>query len=304
MSKPSKGDGMTVNISATQVKELRERTGAGMMECKKALTESKGDIELAIENLRKSGITKAGKKAGRIAAEGVIVLKNNGKQAVMVEINSETDFVARDTNFLAFANAVAETALATQEQDAGKLSALPLSGQGTKTVEETRHELISKVGENVQIRRIILTNASAGSIGTYLHGARIGVMVELDTDNVDLAKDVAMHIAATRPIVVSPENVPQDIVAKEKEIYTAQAATSGKPQEIIEKMVLGRLKKYLDEVSLTGQPFVKDPDTTVGSLLSKHRAKVLAFHRYEVGEGIEKVSEDFAEAVMSQVQGG
>lgn len=293
---------MTVNISASQVKELRERTGAGMMECKKALTESNGDMELAIENLRKSGIAKAGKKAGRIAAEGAIIIKSNGKQAVMVEINSETDFVSRDTNFTAFANAVAETALQAQESDIIKLAALPLAGH-SKTVEEARHELVSKVGENVQIRRIVLSNASAATVGTYLHGSRIGVMVELDADNNDLARDIGMHIAASKPIVVSPENVPQDIIAKEKEIYMAQASTSGKPQDIVEKMVVGRLKKYLDEVSLTGQPFVKDPDTTVGTLLNKNRAKVLAFHRYEVGEGIEKIVEDFAEAVMSQVQG-
>jgi len=293
---------MTVNISASQVKELRERTGAGMMECKKALTESSGDMELAIENLRKSGAAKAGKKAGRVAAEGVIVIKDNGKRAVMVEINSETDFVARDGNFTAFANAIAEAALEAQEQDVSKFSAMTLPG-GTKTIEEVRQELVSKVGENVQIRRIVLSSSSAATVGTYLHGSRIGVVVELDTDNKELARDVAMHIAASKPIVVSPDNVPQDIVAKEKEIYMAQAATSGKPQEIIEKMVLGRLKKYLDEVSLTGQPFVKDPDTTVGNLLNKNRAKVLAFYRYEVGEGIEKVVEDFAEAVMQQVQG-
>jgi|SRR5579885_1072924 elongation factor Ts len=294
---------MTANISASQVKELRERTGAGMMECKKALTASNGDMERAIEELRKAGITKAGKKAGRIAAEGAIVMIDGGKQAVMAEVNSETDFVARDANFTSFVKAVAETALHSQEQDVSKFSALPLQGHGSKTVEEVRQELVSKVGENVQVRRIILSNPSAGSVGTYLHGSRIGVIVELDTDNKDLARDIAMHIAASKPIVVSPENVPQDIVAKEKEIYMAQAATSGKPAEIIEKMVLGRLKKYLDEVSLTGQPFVKDPDVTVGSLLNKHRAKVLSFHRFEVGEGIEKVTEDFKEAVMSQVQG-
>lgn len=292
------------NISASQVKELRERTGAGMMECKKALTVSNGDMERAIEELRKAGITKAGKKAGRIAAEGAIVTSDNGKQAVMVEINSETDFVARDSNFTSFVKAVAETALASQEQDVGKFLVLPLQDHGSKTVEEARQELVSKVGENVQIRRIVLSNSTAAAIGIYLHGNRIGVIVELDVDNKDLARDIAMHIAASRPIVVSPEDVPQDMVAKEKEIYTAQAATSGKPHEIIEKMVLGRLKKYLDEVSLTGQPFVKDPDVTVGNLLNKHRAKVLAFYRYEVGEGIEKISEDFKEAVMSQVQGG
>lgn len=293
---------MTV-ISASQVKELRELTGAGMMECKKALLESQGNMDLAIEGLRKSGIAKAGKKAGRIAAEGAIVIKSNGKQAAMVEVNCETDFVARDVNFTAFVNAVAELALQAKEQDLNKLSALTLPSHG-KTVEEVRQELVSKIGENVQIRRVILSSAVAETVGIYLHGTRIGVVVELDTDNTDLARDVAMHIAASKPIVVSPEDVPADIVAKEKEIYLAQAATSGKPQEIIEKMVLGRLKKYLDEVSLLGQPFVKDPDTAVGNLLNKNRTKVLAFYRYEVGEGIEKITEDFAEAVMSQVQGG
>jgi elongation factor Ts len=292
---------MTV-ISASQVKELRELTGAGMMECKKALTASQGDLQLAIEELRKSGVTKAEKKGGRIAAEGVIIIANQGKQAVMVEVNCETDFVARDTNFTAFVKAVAATALQSKETDLSVFASLTLEGFD-KTVEEARQELVSKIGENVQIRRIILSNTSAATVGTYLHGARIGVMVELDTDNTDLARDIAMHIAASRPIVVSPDQVSPDVIAKEKEIYMAQAATSGKPVEIIEKMVQGRLKKYLDEVSLTGQPFVKDPDTTVGHLLNKHRANVLAFYRYEVGEGIEKVTEDFAEAVMSQVQG-
>lgn len=294
-------------ISASLVKELRERTSAGMMECKKALEKTGGDMELAIEELRKSGATKAGKKAGRIAADGavLIVSSSNGKEAAMIEVNSETDFVARDANFTAFVQAVAETALSSKVTDIEQFSSLPLAGQGTRTVEEVRQELVSKVGENIQIRRIIISSAP-GTVGTYTHGSRIGVVVELDTDNNELARDIAMHIAASRPIVVSPDNVPQELVAKEKEIYMAQAATSGKPQEIIEKMVVGRLKKFLDEVSLVGQPFVKDPDVTVGSLLNKHRAKVIAFHRYEVGEGIEKVTEDFKEAVMSmsQVQGG
>jgi elongation factor Ts len=293
---------MTVNISASLVKELRERTGAGMMECKKALTTSNGDIELAIEELRKSGATKAGKKAGRVAAEGAIAMYDNGKQAVMVEINSETDFVARDANFTAFVKAVGETALQHHCQDVDTLLNTKLSDG--KTVEETRLALVAKVGENVQIRRLVLSQPNATCVGTYLHGSRIGVVVELDTENKDVARDVAMHIAASRPIVVSPEQVSADLVAKEKEIYMAQAATSGKPQEIIEKMVVGRLKKFLDEVSLTGQPFVKDPDVTVGHLLNKHRAKVLNFYRFEVGEGIEKIVEDFKEAVMSQVQGG
>lgn len=294
---------MSTNISAAQVKELRERTGAGMMECKKALTESQGDMEGAIENLRKWGITKASKKAGRTAAEGAIAITDDGKQALMVEVNSETDFVSKDENFKAFVDAVVATAFKAKIQEVDALSNLPLIGYEPRTTEEVRHELVAKVGENIQVRRMVLSSANAAVVGAYLHGARIGVVVELDTDNKELARDIAMHIAASRPIVISPENVPQDLVAKEKEIYLAQAATSGKPQDIIEKMVLGRLKKFLDEVSLTGQPFVKDPDVTVGSLLNKHRAKVLAFYRFEVGEGIEKASEDFREAVMSQVQG-
>ncbi len=293
---------MTTVISAALVKELRERTGAGMMECKKALETSKGDMDLAVDELRKSGRTKADKKAGRIAAEGAIVIIEHGKQAVMIEVNSETDFVARDANFTTFVKAVAETALQSKTHEVEKLSVLPLHGDTAHTVEESRQTLVTKVGENVQVRRIALSNANASSVGSYIHGNRIGVVVELDIDNKDLARDIAMHIAASRPTVISPEDVSKDVLAKEKEIYIAQAATSGKPAEIIEKMVQGRLKKYMDEVSLTGQPFVKDPDVTVGSLLSKHRAKVLAFHRFEVGEGIEKISEDFKEAVMSQVQ--
>lgn len=290
------------NISAALVKELRERTSAGMMECKKALEAANGDMSLAVEELRKSGIAKADKKAGRVAAEGAISILEKGNLAVMVEVNSETDFVARDENFGAFVKAVTETALSNKIADVNQLSAQKM--QSGQTVEEARLSLVTKVGENVQLRRIVLSNPNAATVGTYIHGNRIGVIVELDTDNKELARDIAMHIAATKPIVVSPENVPQDVVAKEKEIYMAQAATSGKPQEIIEKMVVGRLKKYLDEVSLVGQPFVKDPDVTVGNLLNKHRAKVLGFHRFEVGEGIEKIVEDFKETVMSQVQGG
>lgn len=291
---------MTI-ISAALVKELRERTGAGMMECKKALEVSKGDIDTAIDELRKSGRTKADKKAGRVAADGGVFIAESGKQVAMIEVNSETDFVARDTNFTAFAKAVAETALKANETDVTKLAALTLHGASAK-VEEARQELVTKVGENVQVRRIVLSNPTAGVVGTYVHSNRIGVIVELDVDNKDLARDIAMHIAASRPLVVSPEQVPQEIVAKEKEIYMAQAATSGKPQDILEKMVAGRMK-YLDEVSLLGQPFVKEPDLSVEALLNKHRAKVLAFYRFEVGEGIEKVTEDFREAVMSQVQG-
>lgn len=290
-------------ISAALVKELRERTSAGMMECKKALEVSGGNLELAVEELRKLGRIKADKRAGSIAAEGIIMVLENDKQAALLEVNSETDFVARDDNFIAFVKAVAGTALEHHVQDVNQLMALPLQHHTSQTVEEARLGLVSKVGENVQVRRVVLSNPKAATVGIYIHGNRIGVIVELDVDNKDLARDIAMHIAASRPIVISPDQVPQEIIAKEKEIYLAQASTSGKPQEIIEKMVIGRMKKYLDEVSLVGQPFVKDPDVTVGSLLNKHRARVLAFHRYEVGEGIEKAANDFKETVMSQVQG-
>lgn len=295
-----------MTITAAQVKELRERTGAGMMECKKALEASNGDMQAAIEELRKSGRAKADKKAGRIAAEGVIIVHtaNDGRHAVMIEINSETDFVARDANFLQFADAVAKTALAANVSDVDKLNTLPLAGHGNTTIEEFRQTLVAKVGENIHIRRVAISPANANAVGVYQHGSRIGVLVELDTDNKELAKDIAMHIAASKPLVIAPENVPTDVVEKEKEIYRAQAATSGKPQDIIEKMVQGRVKKFLDEMSLLGQPFVKDPDVTVANLLSKNRAKVVSFTRFEVGEGIEKQTEDFREAVMSQVQGG
>lgn len=292
-----------MSVSAAQVKELRERTGAGMMECKKALEATAGDIALAIEELRKSGRAKADKKANRVAAEGVIIIHSSadGKNAVMAEINSETDFVARDQNFLAFANSVVDTALEANTQDTAALANLTLAKHTVK-VEEARQALVAKVGENIHIRRIVLAN-SANKVATYLHGGRIGVLVTLDVDQPELARDIAMHIAASKPLVISPDEVPADIVAKEKDIFMAQASSSGKSQDIIEKMISGRIKKYLDEVSLLGQPFVKDPNTSVGSLLSKNRAKVLSFTRFEVGEGIEKETEDFVEAVMSQVQG-
>lgn len=293
-------------ITATQVKELRERTNVGMMECKKALELANGNMELAIEELRKSGRAKADKKSGRVAAEGIVMIRsaNNGKRAILLEINSETDFVARDANFLAFVEAVAKTALEHNVSDVNQLATLPLADHAGVTVEEARQVLVAKVGENIHIRRIAITGDTATGIGTYMHGNRIGVFVELDTDNQELAKDIAMHIAASKPLVVSPDDVPADVVAKEKEIYMAQAASSGKPQDIIEKMVNGRLKKFLDEVSLQGQPFIKDPDVIISSLLSKNRTKVLSFTRFEVGEGIEKEKEDFVEAVMSQVHSG
>lgn len=290
-------------ITAAQVKELRERTGVGMMECKKALSAANGDMTLAIEELRKSGRAKADKKAGRVAAEGIVLVQSDARTAVMVEINSETDFAARDASFLEFANAVLRTAFATSVEDVPTFMTLPLEG-GTGTVEEARQALVAKIGENINIRRIARVSTTTGSMGTYLHSNRIGVLVNLDTENVDLAKDIAMHIAASKPLVVSQDDVPAELVAKEKEIYMAQAATSGKPQEILEKMVGGKLKKYLDEVSLLGQPFIKDPEVMVSNLLNKNRAKVVSFTRFEVGEGIEKESEDFVEAVMAQVHGG
>lgn len=290
-------------VSAAQVKELRERTGAGMMECKKALEEVNGDIQAAIEALRVKGKAKAEKRSSKVAAEGVvrIQLSDDTKQALMIEVNSETDFVGRDENFLNFVNTVALAALAAKIKNIDDLNNLQLSSYGM-TVEEARQALVSKVGENISIRRLVFVD-NANAVGTYLHGHRIGVLVELDSENTEVAKDVAMHVAASKPLVVSPENVPADIVAKEKEIYLAQALGSGKSQDIIEKMAQGRLKKFLDEVSLMGQPFVKDPNMTVADLLNKNRVKVVAFTRFEVGEGIEKEKEDFVEAVMSQVQG-
>ena len=295
-------------ISAALVKELRDKTSAGMMECKKALEATKGDIKLAIEELRKSGKSKVEKRAGRIASEGVVVLlaDADSKNAMMVEVNSETDFVGRDESFLAFARAVGDTLWTSKIANLEALASQPLKGQ-TQTVEDARQALISKVGENVLIRRMVaskpLANPASQTIGVYRHGERIGVIVELDVDNKELAKDLAMHIAASRPLVIAPENVPADLLEKEKEIYAAQAANSGKPKEIIEKMVSGKLKNFVNEVSLVGQPFIKNPDLTVGDMLVKSGAKVLAFYRFEVGEGIEKVEEDFAQAVMSQIQG-
>jgi len=291
-------------VTAAQVKELRERTGAGMMECKKALEVTGADIERAVEELRKTGRAKADKKASRIASEGIVfaLTTPDGKQALLLEVNSETDFVARDENFLKFVKAVAETALAAKLQDIDLLATMGLAGEENHTVEEARQVLVSKVGENIHIRRIVYIDTANG-VGTYLHSNRIGVLVELDSHQPDLAKDIAMHIAACKPLVVNPEDVSSILVEKEKEIYLAQVANSGKPQEIIEKMVNGRLKKFLDEITLTGQSFVKDPTVTVADLLNKHRAKVIGFTRFEVGEGIEKETEDFVAAVMSQVQG-
>jgi elongation factor Ts len=293
-----------MKITAAQVGELRERTGAGMMECKKALVESSGNIEAAIEAMRKGGAAKADKKAGRIAAEGAIIIKLSADQkiAVILEANCETDFVGRDENFLKFANSAAEQALAAKETNIEAVGRLPLVAGSDVTVEQSRQELVAKIGENIQIRRIkILT--SEHPIAQYRHGNKIGVLVKLDSNNTDLGKDIAMHIAASRPEAISADEISAELIAKEREIFTAQAADSGKPAEIIAKMIDGRIAKFVNEISLQGQPFVKDPSVSVGNLLSKANTKVLAFDRFEVGEGIEKREDNFAEEVMAQVQG-
>lgn len=287
-------------ITASLVKQLRERTGAGMMECKKALVEADGDIEAAAEIMRKSGAARADKKAGRVAADGAIKawVSEDGKSAVILEINSETDFVAKDDNFQAFADQVLAAVAAHRPQSVEALSALPLdNGQ---TVEEARQALIAKVGENIQVRRFKTIETDA-SIACYLHGARIGVLVDSSADD-ELARDIAMHIAAANPQFVDREAIPAEFVEKEKGILIAQAESSGKPPEIIEKMIQGRLNKFLAEVTLMGQPFVKDPDRTVAELISDAGAEVGGFIRYEVGEGIEKKVEDFAAEVASQLK--
>ena len=284
-------------ITADMVKQLRERTGAGMMDCKKALTEADGDIEKAIENMRTSGLVKAAKKAGRVAAEGVVLVKAVGNAAVMIELNSETDFVARDANFVAFGQKLVDVALASAAETVEQLNAADFDGQ---TVDEARTALVAKIGENIQIRRVArLSNVPV--IGAYLHGSRIGVLVAMQGGDAELAKDVAMHVAANRPEFVSPDQVSAEVVEKERHIQIELAINSGKPKEIAEKMVEGRMKKFTHEVSLTGQPFVKDPSITVADLLAKANASVSTFICFKVGEGIEKEESDFAAEVAAQV---
>ncbi len=289
-------------ITASLVKELRERTGSGMMECKKALVETDGDIEAAIEQMRKSGLAKADKKAGRVAAEGqvAIALSDDRKSAAMVEINSETDFVSKGDDFTGFANAVAERILADDPADMDAVNALEIDGE---KADDRRKALVAKLGENIQMRRFVRMTTS-GVIGAYRHGERIGVLVELDGGSEELARDLAMHVAATKPSCVDESDVDEATVEKERDIFRAQAAESGKPPEIVEKMIEGRIRKFLAETTLVGQPFVKDPDQTVGQLLKKEGAKVVRFERMEVGEGIEKEEGDFAAEVMAQVKGG
>jgi elongation factor Ts len=282
------------------VKELRERTGAGMMECKKALVETNGDLDAAAEELRKSGQAKADKKASRVAADGRVVVAAAAGQAVIAEINSETDFVAKDENFVGFAEAVAAAALSSGTTDVEALASLSIDG--SRTVEQARTELVSKVGENISVRRAAII-AGEGPIGHYTHGARIGAAVVLEGGDDALARDIAMHIAATNPVCVDADGVPEDTLERERRIFSEQAAASGKPPEIVEKMVSGRIAKFLKEVTLVGQPFVKDPDVSVGKLLKDADASVAAFVRFEVGEGIEKKEDNFVEEVMAQVKG-
>ncbi len=290
-------------ISAALVMELRERTGAGMMDCKKFLISTNGDIEEAIIEMRKAGSAKADKKADRVAAEGAIVIARTADEcsAVMIEINSETDFVARDENFTGFTSKVAEAALNTAAKDVADLSAQTIA-QGT-TVEQARQELVAKIGENIKIRRLQHMTCEGGVVGYYLHSSRIGVMVALKNGTEALARDIAMHIAASKPIVVSRDQVPAEAIQNERDIFNAQAKESGKPQDIIDKMIDGRINKFIDEVSLLGQPFVKDPNTKIGQLLKEKNAEVISFVRYEVGEGIEKKEDNFVEEVMAQVRG-
>ena len=287
-------------VTASMVKELRERTGAGMMECKKALVESNGDLDAAAEALRKSGQAKADKKAGRVAADGRVVINKDGGKAVIVEVNSETDFVAKDENFVAFAESIAAAALASGETDVVALAEKD-SGDG-RSVEQARTDLIQKVGENISVRRAQIVEVD-GPIGTYTHGARIGAIVALKGGDEELARDIAMHVAAINPTCIDESGVPAEMLEREKRIFSEQAAESGKPPEIVEKMVTGRVAKFLKEITLVGQPFVKDPDVSVGKLLKGADASVVSFVRFEVGEGIEKKVDNFVEEVMAQVQG-
>jgi len=291
-----------MNITADAVKQLRERTGAGMMECKKALVETKGDLDAAAELMRKQGLAKADKKATRVAAEGVVALARAGDSpvAALVEVNCETDFVAREQDFRAFAQAVADCALARRPADLAALAAAAL-GSG-ESVEERRRSLIAKIGENISVRRFAVLSSRA-HLGAYVHGTRIGAMVALEGGTASLAYDLAMHVAASNPRYVSAAQVPAEVVDKEREILTSQAQGEGKPPEIVAKMVEGRLRKALAEITLGGQPFVKDPDMTVEKLLKGAGARVIAFERFEVGSGIEKKQDDFVAEVMAQVKG-
>jgi elongation factor Ts len=289
-----------MTITAGLVKELRERTGAGMMDCKRALVEVDGDLEQGVELLRKGGQAKAAKKASRVAAEGLVVLAGDVSEGrhVILEINSETDFVAKDVNFSRFADTVAQAALIHQPSPTNVEALMALEVDG-KTLEKLRLELVTKIGENISVRRFAIVDTD-GLVGAYSHMGRIGVLVELNGGTIELARDLAMQVAARAPQCISADDMPQEELAKEREILMAQASGEGKPPAIVEKMVAGRLRKHLDEVTLLGQPFVKNPDQKVSDLLAEGEATVVRFLRYEVGEGIEKKKDDFVQEVMAQ----
>tara|TARA_B110000503_G_C7135263_1_gene408529 strand:- start:1012 stop:1920 length:909 start_codon:yes stop_codon:yes gene_type:complete len=291
------GEETKMAVTAALVKELRERTAAGMLDCKKALVETDGDIELAIENMRKNGQAKAAKKAGRIAAEGVILTKVAKGVATMMEVNSETDFVARDDGFVSFGQKLIEVAFANKINDMDTLNNTEVDGV---KISDLRDTLVAKIGENISPRRVVTVEGD--NLGAYVHSARIGVIAILQGGDEELAKDIAMHVAASSPLFVKPEDVPAEVVAKEKEIQLDIALQSGKPPEIAEKMVSGRMKKFTGEISLTGQPFIKDPSILVADLLKSKGADVINFVRFEVGEGIEKKEEDFAAEVAAQME--
>lgn len=290
-------------ITAEMVKELRERTGAGMMECKKALTEANGDMQAAVDGLRKSGMAKAEKRAAKAAAQGLVLIKTSAdaKTAVIVEINSETDFVANGDKFKEFAAAVANRIMTSKPANRDVLLSLPLTDTSPVSIADASKALTGQIGEKIDVRRFEILRAK-GTLGSYMHGTRIGVVVDIENGDDELRKDVAMHVAASRPLCVNESQVAPEVIAREKEIYLAQAADSAKPADIIEKMTLGRIKKFLKEVTLLGQPFIKNPDQTVEQLVNQAKAKVHHFVRFEVGEGIEKKTEDFAAEVMAQVK--
>jgi elongation factor Ts len=292
---------MATTITAALVQALRARTGAGMMDCKKALVANEGNLDAAAEAMRKSGQAQADKKSARIAADGLIIVKSNKDRSLILEINCETDFVSRDENFKGFAEVVAQLLLDNKIESLETLLTTSYSGTG-QSVETVRQALVAKLGENIQIRRLQVFHADFGTLGSYVHSGRLGAIVQLQGGTTELAEDLSLHVVANNPLAISLESIPNDLIAKEREIFAEQARASGKPQAVIDKMVTGRLDKFINEVTLLGQPFVKDDTITVNDLLERSQAKVLGFVRFSVGEGIEKHKEDFAEAVMAQVK--
>ncbi len=290
-------------ITAALVKELRERTGAGMMDCKKALIETDADLEAAIDLMRASGAAKAAKKAGRIASEGLVSVEinDNNKSAAILEVNSETDFVAKGAAFIDFVNKLTKLALKNMPSNIEEFLAQTLDTG--ETVDKARENIIAKIGENISVRRVKVVKAGNGTIGSYEHGGRIAVLTHLAEDNATLAKDMAMHIAASKPECVNEDQLSEELIERERAIFIEQAKESGKPDNIIEKMIVGRMKKFVNEITLYGQPFVKDPETTVGKLVKSNNNEVVSFVRFEVGEGIEKKEDNFVEEVMAQAQG-